>query len=574
MSIYALTTRERKACLNEFHGGSADLLSGHSESSKFDDISQISFVEFCKYLNFRPTLSQQKLVHFTFSQRVTNAPAAHGVGKSMISSVLVLYATICKRSLVISTAPTRRQVESIIWRNVNDLFIVLKRNKSFKHRFGIDLRRDYTIGQTFLRQIDIEQVNTNRKPFWFEKLAFDDVSFNELNNDDPLGYAFGFTSRKDTSSFQGLHAPRLLMILDEATGVEDIIHEAALSCVTGSGNHVLKIGNPTERGVAFYRSCVQDGCFAISAFDHPNVAPFYEFQSNGMYKLIDDSCLDPSYVDPMPGAVSPRWIEEAIKKYGENSLFVRTRIYAKFPMLGQGTSTLIPPSLIAKAVEDYPYNDSHLMQFTTAPLVVGLDVGDVGDASVLSIGQWMQEIDLTGKKSGWLCVRGIYERLPSEAFDGLEQQRIYDWAQALIESFRSATYINEDNVFLQIDSTGLGSGMVKDFKLNTKYNITAVHFAAAAVDAKSYVNIRTEMYFFAARLYEKSIIRYFQSLGTDEVEELHYQFSGISYETDLRNERKRLISKELIRQILGRSPDHADANVLMCKGLSVMEIDV
>ncbi len=574
MSNYKLTNRERRICLHEFHSD-AQVLTGTAVSSSGEDISDLSFVEFCHYLKFHPTASQQKLVHYTFSRRVTNAPAAHGVGKSMISSVLVLYATICKKALVISTAPTRRQVESIIWRNVNDLFIILKRNKAFQRRFGLDLRKDFAIGQTFLRQLDVEELMGSRKKFWFEELVFEDtIETSAPGDDDALGYAFGFTSRKDTSSFQGLHAPKLLMILDEATGVEDVIHEAALSCVTGSGNHILKIGNPTERGVAFHRSCVQDGCFPISAFDHPNVAPFYQLQPDGRYKLIDESCLAPGYTDPMAGAVSPRWIEEAIKKYGENSLFVRTRIYARFPLLGQGTSSIIAPSLIAKSLETFEYQDSHFIQFSTNPLYVGLDVGDVGDHSVVTIGQWIQESNYQSGKKGWMCVRGIYEREPSGLNDGLEQQRVYDWAFEIIEGFRSNSYLGQNSVFLQIDSTGLGSGMTKDFILNTKYVVTPIHFASAATDNRSYVNIRAEMYFFSARLYEKGIIRYFQNVGDDEIEDLHYQFSGTSYDTDPRNDRKKLISKDLIHQILGRSPDHADSQVLMCRGLMIAEVNI
>jgi hypothetical protein len=569
--IYRLSSAERKNCVQSFMTEVIDL-SGLGYITDYDDVTQLSFYEFCHYLNFTPTVNQQQLVHFTFSQRVTNAPAAHGVGKSFISAVLVLYATICKRSLVISTAPTRRQVESIIWRNVNDLFTVLKKNKAFRKRFGIDLKKEFAIGQTFLRQLDAATIAASDR-LWYEDLCFDDDFDDSVLTDPNLGYAFGFTSRKDTSSFQGLHAPKLLMILDEATGIPDVIHEAALSCVTGSGNHILRIGNPTERGVAFFTSCVNDGCFAISAFDHPNVSPYYQKDAAGYYHLIDDSCLADDFVDDMPGAVSPKWIEEAVEKYGRDSLFVRTRIYAKFPLLGQGTTNLISSSLIALSQEPFEYTDSHLLQFSTNNFICGLDVGETGDNSVLTISQWIDGgRGNNAFGSGWLCVRGIYDRAYSGIDDGIEQHRVFEWARDIIEGFRSGTYLAESNVYLQIDSTGIGSGLSKDFLLNTRYVVAPIHFASGANDSRSYMNVRAEMYFHVARLYEKNRIRYFQSVEPDAVEEVHYQMSGTSYTIDPKNDKKRIIPKENIVSILGRSPDHADSLVLMVRGLTILEI--
>jgi hypothetical protein len=158
--------------------------------------------------------------------------------------------------------------------------------------------------------------------------------------------------------------------------------------------------------------------------------------------------------------------------------------------------------------------------------------------------------------------------------DGLEQQRVYEWALENIEGYRSGSYLGQNSVFLQVDSTGLGVGVAKDFILNTKFVVTPIHFATMANDNRSYTNVRAEMYFLAARLYEKGIVRYFQSVGEQEIEDLHYQFSGVSYETDIRNDRKKIVSKDLIQQILGRSPDHADSYVLMCRGLITSEIDI
>lgn len=573
MSIYALSSKDRKHCVDNFLDEVTTLTT--DTKSVREDISKLSFYDFCKYLNFTPTKAQQCLVFYTFSQRVTNIPAAHGVGKSFIAAVLILYATICGKYLVISTAPTRRQVESIIWRNVNDLFIVLRKSKKFKKVYGIDLENDYAIGQTFLRQVDSTTVSINKR-LWYEDLCFGEfeVDTETLQTADNLGFAFGFTSRKDTSSFQGLHAPKMLMILDEATGVPDVIHEAALSCVTGAGNHILRIGNPTERGVAFHQSCVAEGCFPISAFDHPNVEPFYEKKSDGSYQLIDDSCLADDFVDLIPGAISPKWVEEAFTKYGANSLFARTRIFAKFPLMGQGTTNLISSSLISRAVEPFDYTDDDIIQFSTNNIFCGLDVGETGDSSVLTIAQWIDG----GKgnnafSTSWLCVRGIYLREFSGIDDGIEQQRIYDWSLDIIEGFRRGTYLAEVNVFLQIDSTGVGVGISKDFILKTRYNTTPIHFASGAID-KAYFNIRAEMYFDLARLYEKARIRFFQSVDSSAIEDVHYEISGTSYIIDPKNDKKRIIPKQTIVQILGRSPDHADSLALMVRALLISGINL
>ncbi len=131
----------------------------------------------------------------------------HGVGKTWMAAGLVLWGLACfpEGITVVTTAPTHRQVEEQLWRDVGAQY----RNAHFP------------IGGHLLKT----------------KL--------ELA---PNVFALGL-STDNATSFQGYHNKRVLAIVDEAAGVKPIIYGAIEGITTGAHDVVAMFGNTTSDGL-------------------------------------------------------------------------------------------------------------------------------------------------------------------------------------------------------------------------------------------------------------------------------------------------------------------------------------
>ncbi len=194
---------------------------------------------------------------------------AHGVGKDHVAATAVLHFLYTRpESIVLTTAPTGRQVESLLWGEI-------KRQWS---RARVDMGGHF------------REARLDLGPRW---------------------YAFGF-STNETERFQGFHAPAMLVVIDEAAGVSREIFEAVDTCLAGDETRLLLLGNPTRRSGRFYEAFADPSfsCLRIPATRHPNVT--------GSERRI-------------PGAVTRKWIEHVRASYGEQSSWYRSRVLAEFP---------------------------------------------------------------------------------------------------------------------------------------------------------------------------------------------------------------------------------------------------
>lgn len=180
--------------------------------------------------------------------------ACHDVGKTFtMGKVFAAIMSTFPGAIGITTAPTYRQVEKLLWGEIR---------KSAK-------RSLYPLGGKIY----------DSKPEWF----FDDD-----------WYALGFTPKKEAgheldeeqkgSSFQGFHGKYVIIVFDEATGIPKQIWDAAEGMRTSANVKFVCIGNPTTRNSEFYK------CFNgkksrfwkgihISCFDSPNL------KANGVTSL-------------------------------------------------------------------------------------------------------------------------------------------------------------------------------------------------------------------------------------------------------------------------------------------------
>lgn len=233
---------------------------------------------------------QADIIESVRDNKYTIVKSGHGVGKTFVAACCVLwYLYNHPDSLVITTAPTARQVKELLWREIAKLH---------HDDLGGEL-------QTLRLKITKE---------W---------------------EAIGFTARESSdhekmaTKFQGFHNPFQLFVLDEAAGIHPAIWRGIKACITGENNKLLAIGNPTSPFGAFFDAFKNDSYnrITISCFDHPNIKSGKEL---------------------IQGAVTREWIEDAQKEWGKESPLYQSRVIAKFPQ--EGEDTLIPLTKLEESV--------------------------------------------------------------------------------------------------------------------------------------------------------------------------------------------------------------------------------
>ncbi len=215
---------------------------------------------------------------------------------------LYLYGNKCT---VITTAPTYRQVESILWREIRSAWADAKVN------LGGDLK---TVGI---------QLAEN----WFAI---------GLSTDEP-------------EKFQGLHNDNVLVIGDEASGLTPATYTAMENPLSSGNAHLLLIGNPTQP-VGNFKDAFSSPLyktFHISCFDTPNFTQFGiemdDIRQNTWRAKIGNAEL------PRPYLISPQWVWERYEEWGENNILFQVYCLGQFP--DAGVNTLIPVHVIDYAME-------------------------------------------------------------------------------------------------------------------------------------------------------------------------------------------------------------------------------
>lgn len=184
--------------------------------------------------------------------RIICLPAGHGVGKSWLCSELTIWAGgTHSRAVVVTTAPTWRQVERILWKEIN-----------------------FTWSQVGL-------------PGTCLQTAY------RLDGSEADG-----VSTDDKQKLQGMHGPFVFCVADECPGVLPGIIETILRGITVNTNWIfLAPGNPLEPGGAFRDLCdsPRSKTIFLSCLDHPNVIHQREIVPGAVsfqwcLEMIEDTC--------------------------------------------------------------------------------------------------------------------------------------------------------------------------------------------------------------------------------------------------------------------------------------------
>lgn len=378
-------------------------------------------------------------------------------------------------SRVITTAPTWSQVEQLLWREI---------------RAAVGRANQHTVHPPF-------------PPAQATKLELGDQWF-----------AIGL-STNEPERFQGHHADHLLLICDEASGVDERIFEASEGFLTAEGAKVLLIGNPNRIGGQFYRSFTEEAQawyrIHISAFDSPNMTG----------EQVPDHVAR-----SLPKAT---WPQEMAAAWGAESAFYQVRVLGEFAQ--EGPDTIV--SLAAVAASQARWGEAkaagRLPSSAQERVVIGCDVARYGSDSTVVVERVGQRITILDRYVG---------------------KPTTETAARVAAAARAHP---RPHVRVVVDDTGVGGGVTDQLRA-MGWPVTAFNAGNTAHRPLLFPNRRSELWFeFAAQL---------EDLDIDADDQLAADLTAPKYRLDDLKNRRVVEAKDETRKRLGRSPDTADAVLL------------
>jgi len=310
---------------------------------------------------------QTKIFHSVAKNTRTAVKSCHDSGKSYTASRLAgQYLSTHPNSIVLTTAPTFRQVENIIWREVRGMY-----NKAIQPLGGE------------------EPLKTR----W------------EYN---PNWYAIGVSS-KDPNAIQGFHSKSgdILIIVDEGAGVSESTFEGIEALLTSGHAKLLVIGNPTSLSGKFYRMFKDPSVskITISCFDTGN------FVANNIKTIEDLRNFDETtMILPFPYLLNPSWAKHKLFDWGEDTPMFQSRVLGQFPE--QDENTLIPLNWL-----DAASTDERKELISKGRVAYGHDIARYGnDTSPIAkrYGNWVDSITVYKQEDTTQTTGRAVDRLRDE----------------------------------------------------------------------------------------------------------------------------------------------------------------
>jgi len=442
-------------------------------------------------LGVRLDRRQRRILEAIQVSRRVSVRSGHAAGKDYVAAVASLcFLYLNVPSKVINTAPTDRQVINIMMSEIARVY------KSAKVTLGGDL--------------------------WTHKITFED----------PDWFLLGFkTKDKKPEDWTGFHSPNLMVVITEASGIDQATFDAIEGILTGNSRLIL-IFNPNRTSGEAYQST-----------------------KSHLYTKFKMNCLNAVNVRAkkilIPGQVDYEWIDEKIRKpgwvveiseseanketydfkwsgkwYRPNDLFL-VKVMGEFPRATE--DTLIPLSWIELANDRW--QDLHGKG--EGELKLGVDVAGMGrDLTVFAF-----------RKSNVV-----------EKFKTYSKQD----HMVTVGKIKNALIKDEDIAF--VDSLGEGAGVYSRLA-EQKVNAVGVKASESAkglndlTGQRTFANMRAYLYWAIRDALDPALDG---ELALPPIDELTQDLTEVHWST--RSNGDIIIEeKEEIKKKLGRSPDYGDA---------------
>ena len=426
---------------------------------------------------------QIEILDSLLNNKYTAVKACHGPGKSFTASCAAAWwldpdIHELGTAFVISTAPSWPQVDAILWRELRRR----KREATLPGRITAECMWYMGEGRG-----EEELIAMGRKPQDYDQHAF-----------------------------QGIHARYLLVVVDEACGIPEMLWNAINSLVTNDFARVLAIGNPDDPTSKFADYCKPGSgwnVITIPAFSTPN------FTGEWIPEEIRDDL------------VTPAWVEEREREWGIGSPLYTSKVLAEFPEVTD--DTLFPPALLERACKNELSG--------IGPGRYGADIARMGD----------DESCLYRNRDGVIRLVKRWHKMDTMESAGQIAAVLNTHGPSRVPAI--------------VDSIGVGAG-VYDRLRELRYPVGGFMGSQKAFNSERYANRRAEVYWEFKDGLEADIF----DLDPDDLK-LMKQLSEIKYHL---NSRGQIVieSKEDMKARGLPSPDRADACIYTTVKMGSMSI--
>ncbi len=359
------------------------------------------------------------------------------------------------------------------------------------------------------------------------------------------------TSAQREAKFSGKHAPNLMFIFDEGDAIPDDVYRAVETCMSGGYVKLLVLFNPRAKSGEVYRMERDERAkiVTLSALTHPNVVTGEDVIPGAVTRektvrrineycrpvadgeKISDNCFElPEY---LVGAVAARRNGEEYSPLGAGWYYIVEPAFsymclAKYP--ARNSTQLISWEWIIEARVRY---DEYVSRHGEIPprnidAVMGLDVAEFGEDSNVAFfryGSWV------APPVSW----GDVDVIATGARAGIEYGK------------RKVSRCN-------VDGTGVGAGVAPYMarKKCKAYSIKVASSPTRESDMGEFAILRDQLWW-ALREWLRTDPE--AMLPPDE--RLAEELSIPTYSTE--DGKVRVMKKKMMKELLKRSPDRADA---------------
>ncbi|MHB8573561.1 MAG: hypothetical protein ACYDAY_11520 [Candidatus Dormibacteria bacterium] len=411
---------------------------------------------------------QQNILTAVATSRRTAVASCNSIGKDFSAAHLVGWFVATRHHpLVITTAPTDRQVRHVLWGELR--------------RLASKLGDLPTPGVQEWKGRDGELI------------------------------AVGFKAKDaEPERFQGYHAENVLIIVDEASGVDEKVYSGIESAMASGNARLLLISNPTRSSGAlfdaFHRRREAYRCIQIGAEDTPN------FQGAGVVA---------------PYLITPEWADEVALDAGKDSDYYGVKVLGRFP--SDDPAALVPLHLAQAALE-------RELVPCDGPKEIGVDVARFGDDDSVFVardGPNVPRIDVV---------------------HGHDTVEVANKTRDIV--------VELGCVAAKVDDIGVGAGVVDNLKriLPDGVKLTGINVGEAAGDSERFANKRAEYWWGLRERFHQGDIN-LGGLQPRLAARLIAEVTGVRYFTTPAG-KIQIEAKEKFKERLGRSPDLGDALML------------
>jgi len=401
--------------------------------------------------------------------------SGNGVGKTAIAAQIAMWFLTCfVPSIVVTTAPTSRQVDKQLWGEIRKYY------KNSKVPIG---------GELLMSELRIDEG-------W---------------------YAIGFAT-DEPERFQGFHSPHILIICDEASGINDNIFEAIEGLMTSANVRLLLIGNPTN---------------PVSYFGRTHLHP----RESKHWVKLHINCYNSPNVRAgktiVPSLCRYDWPKKRLEAWGKYNPFYQVRVLGNFPEMGE--DNLIPYFMVHESLErSIP---------PAGRKILSVDVARFGNDKSIIARLWGEQFRILKKlykQDGTTLANAVVEQIKKPENIDVEEIRIdvIGWGASCFDELKRKKREGNDTE----------KEILKNIKI---IPVNVSERCRSSKARKDYYNIRAEAGFTLRGMFEEGMIDIDdEELGV-QAANLKYKFSQGRYVLEEKTDYKKRLS--------GDSPDELDA---------------